>query len=90
MKIKHLLLILIFICIQILIKDVWLFAYKTHTIDYFHISEKYNILSSLIFCFSALLLIFITPITIIVLIYKVCIIIDNNTNIKLFLNKKIL
>lgn len=88
MKIKHLILIILYIIIQILLEDVWLFIYKIQTVDLHAIKKTFGTFITIMFIINCgiLLTTFVFSIFILILyiIYKI-----ENSKIKSFLNKKL-
>lgn len=60
MKIKHLILIILYIIIQVLLKDVWLFVYKIQSLDLNIIEKNFNKLTTIIFGINFIILSLIT------------------------------
>ena len=88
MKIKHLILIILYIIIQILLKDVWLFIYKIQSLDLNDIEDNFNAPTAVIFGINFIILLIIIFIIIFILIMHILCII-NIDKTKSFLNKKL-
>ena len=88
MKIKHLILIILYIIIQILLKDVWLHVYKIESMDVISIEKTFNTFISIIFAFNFIILLILILGSIFILIMRITCII-NTGKINSFLNKKL-
>lgn len=85
MKIKHLILIILYIIIQVLLKDVWLFVYKIQSLDLNIIEKNFNKLTTIIFGINFIILLLIATFnTFFLIMYTI-----NTGKIKSFLNKKL-